>query len=129
MNRIEIIDAIARVVHETNKAMCEAYDDYTQPSWGDAPDWMKRSSREVVELYLKRPTAGADANHEAWVKAKQAAGWQWGQRKDADAKTHPDMVPFYRLAPEQKVKAHAIRQVVLSMRRFVVSTNSGRVGS
>jgi len=31
------------------------------------------------------------------VKDKLADGWKWGPVKDADAKTHPDMVAFEKL--------------------------------
>ncbi len=43
------VDKIAEVGHETNRAYCETIGDFSQPSWGNAPDWQKDSAIGGVE--------------------------------------------------------------------------------
>lgn len=42
--------------------------------------------------------------HDDWVKAYEAMGWQYGPRYSADAKTHPDMVPYGQLGRRERDK-------------------------
>lgn len=42
--------------------------------------------------------------HEDWVKAYAAMGWTYGPVRDAEAKTHPDMVPFADLGFREQIK-------------------------
>jgi len=43
-----------------------------------------------------------DAN--AWLEDKKKDGWVYGEVKDAEAKTHPCIVPFEELPEFQKKK-------------------------
>ena len=50
--------------------------------------------------------------HERWMAARQQDGWRPGPRKDADAKTHPCLVPYDQLPPDDQEKdRHAVRQI------------------
>lgn len=104
-------EQIARVCHEVNRAYCEALGDRSQVAWEDAPDWQISSAIKGVELHLQRD-AGPEASHEAWMAEKAATGWVYGPVKDADAKTHPCMVPFNELPVEQQAKDYLFRAVV-----------------
>ena len=42
--------------------------------------------------------------HDAWVVAYQKMGWRYGRKRDVDAKTHPDMVPFNKLGRKEQEK-------------------------
>ena len=108
MNREEI----ARVCHQVNKAYCEAIGDFSQPTWEDAEDWMKESAINGVELHINRPLAGAEQSHESWMREKVNAGWEYGTEKDAEAKTHPCIVPFSMLPVEQQAKDFIFRAIV-----------------
>jgi hypothetical protein len=44
------INDIAAICHSVNKAYCEAYGDFSQPDWDDAPDWQRESARAGVLL-------------------------------------------------------------------------------
>jgi RyR domain len=35
--------------------------------------------------------------HDDWVRAYQAMGWTYGEVRDVEAKTHPDMVDYWQL--------------------------------
>ncbi len=45
-----------------------------------------------------------EALHDAWVKAYEDMGWVYGESRDTDKKTHPDMVSFDRLGRLEQEK-------------------------
>lgn len=94
----------ARVCHEVNRAYCGALGDNSQPSWDDAPEWQRESATQGVLGIVSGDVAQPSDAHESWLKHKDAEGWRYGDRKDADARTHPCMVPYAELPPEQQVK-------------------------
>jgi hypothetical protein len=103
---------IARVCHEVNRAYCASLGDLSQPTWEQAPQWQRDSALIGVDLHLGNPTLGPDASHESWMAHKLEAGWQYGPTKDPEAKTHPCLVPFAQLPPEQQAKDFIFRAVV-----------------
>ena len=109
--------SIARVCHEVNAAYCRALGDYSQPNWEDAPEWQQKSAILGAELHLNNPDAGPQASHESWMKQKVEDGWVYGETKDPEAKTHPCMVPFDELPPEQRAKDFIFRGVVHAIAR------------
>lgn len=110
-----IVDQIARVAHEVNKAYCASIGDHSQPIWDEAPDWQKSSAIDGVNFHIENTDAGPDASHNNWLKAKEADGWVFGLVKDPEAKTHPCMVLFEELPLEQQIKDHLFRAVVHAM--------------
>lgn len=106
------VEDIARIAHEVNRAYCEAIGDDSQPTWDDAPEWQRASAIAGVEFHHANPEAGPSASHESWLGEKERTGWRYGAVKDAEAKTHPCMVPFVMLPPEQRAKDYIFRAVV-----------------
>ena len=112
-----VVDNMARVCHEVNRAYCEALGDLSQPAWEDAPEWQKSSARTGVLLHLNDPTAGPKASHESWLRQKLAEGWVWGPVKNPDLKEHPCIVHFEALPREQQAKDFIFRAVVHALNR------------
>lgn len=104
--------AIAMVCHEANRVYCASLGDDSQPEWGDAPDWQRDSAIAGVEFHLANPDAGDAASHDKWMEHKLAEGWEVGEVKDPEAKTHPCLVPFDQLPPEQQFKDRLFRTLV-----------------
>lgn len=98
------VEAIARICHEANRALCAAYGDTSQTSWEEAPDWQKQSAVAGVANIFKQPTTSAEKSHENWMLQKYAEGWKWGPVKDPDKKEHPAMVPYAHLPEEIRRK-------------------------
>lgn len=107
---------IARAAHMINLAYCLSIGDESQPSWEDAPDWQKESAVAGVEMHLANPDATPQQSHESWLKQKLAAGWTYGEVKDAEKKQHPCCVAYEDLAPEQKSKDFLFRAVVHALK-------------
>lgn len=94
----------ARICHEANRAYCLSIGDGSQLAWADAPAWQQTSAYDGVGARAENPDAPASASHENWLKHKEADGWVYGEVKDPEKKTHPCMVPFDQLPPDQQRK-------------------------
>ena len=106
---------VAAVCHEANRALCNALGDSSQPTWETAPEWQQESAVKGVEFCLANPEAPPSANHECWLDQKLADGWVYGPVKDAEAKTHPCIVPYDELPREQQAKDHLFKAVVAAL--------------
>lgn len=106
------MEQVARVCHEVNRAYCAALGDHSQAAWEDAPEWQRASARMGVDLHRMLPDAGPEASHIAWGQQKLDEGWTYGPIKDAVNKTHPCLVPFAQLPPEQQAKDFIFKAVV-----------------
>lgn len=102
----------ARAAHEINRAYCQAVGDDSQVPWDDAPQWQRDLMTNNVKLHLRSPDTTPEQSHESWMAEKAAAGWVYGPTNDPGAKTHPCMVPYDQLPPEQRVKGHLFAAVV-----------------
>jgi hypothetical protein len=107
---------IAKACHEVNRAYCAALGDLSQLPWDQAPQWQKDSAIVGVNLHCENPDAGPQASHESWLKQKEAEGWVYGEKKDPELKTHPCMVPFEDLPPDQQAKDFIFRAVVHALK-------------
>ncbi|MES2779928.1 MAG: RyR domain-containing protein [Bacteroidota bacterium] len=95
---------VARACHEANKSYCESIGDTSQVSWDDAQDWQKESAIAGVKFLFENPETTPEGQHAAWSKDKIADGWSYGEVKDAEAKTHPCLVPYDQLPEAQREK-------------------------
>lgn len=104
-------EQIAQLCHEANRALCRAFGDDSQPPWSEAPDWQRASAEAGIAFARSHPSQPS-AQHESWCASKKADGWVYGAVKDAVAKTHPCLVPYEQLPPEQKAKDHLFQAIV-----------------
>jgi hypothetical protein len=109
-------ELIAQVAHETNRAYCAAIGDNSQKPWDEAEQWQRDSATAGVKHALSNPGVTPESQHQAWCDHKLAEGWQYGPVKDAEAKTHPCLVPYEQLPVEQQRKDALFRGVVLAMK-------------
>ena len=93
---------IARVAHEVNRAYC--------------------ADQSGVRAILADPTTTPEQSHEGWTVVKVADGWVYGPVKDADAKTHPCLVPYSELPPEQRAKDAIFGGVVRALSTYLSET-------
>lgn len=110
------IEEIAVVCHQANLALCVEQGDFSQLDWNEAPEWQTKSAIIGVKFHLENPEAGDSASHDSWVAEKIADGWAYGEVKDLEAKTHPCIVPFDKLPPEQQAKDTLFRSIVHALK-------------
>lgn len=108
----KVFAEIARFAHQINRAYCQSIGDNSQPDWGAAPEWQKRSAINGVKKHRANPNMTAEMSHESWLAEKIADGWKYGAVKDPDKKLHPCCVPYGKLPQEQRVKDYLFKAVV-----------------
>jgi len=107
-------DHIAQVAHEANRALQRiAGDDNPSPPWDDAP--LDQRDSAIAGILTALNGATPEEQHDAWAAHKRADGWVYGAVKDAEAKTHPCLVPYANLPPEQRVKDAVYIAIVRAM--------------
>lgn len=111
-----LVEKIAQVCHEANRAWCRAANLPGHASWQAAEEWQKKSAREGVRLHLNCPGVSAGAGHEAWAANLIGEGWKWGAVKDSVKKEHPCLVPFSKLPAEERIKDHIFTNIVAAFR-------------
>jgi len=104
------IEAAARAAHEVNRSYCEAMGDTSQKPWAEAPNWQCQSALEGVRAVIDGKTP--EQLHESWMLSKISDGWRYGEVKDAEAKTHPCIVPYDELPEFQRRKDELFRGTV-----------------
>lgn len=106
---------IAKVCHQANKAICEAYGDSSQKDWNEADDWQKISCVKGVRFAVANPHLGPKEQHQAWLADKLMDGWLYGPEKDVERKFHPCALPYELLPDNQKIKDHVFRAIVKTL--------------
>lgn len=110
----EVLPQIARACHEANRAYCFAIGDSSQVPWDEAPVWQLDSAcRGVLGVLCNGDTP--ERSHASWMREKAAAGWTHGPVKDAEKRTHPCMLPYDQLPPEQQRKDALFHAVCSAM--------------
>lgn len=106
------IEQAAQLTHEVNRKWCQMNGDNSQVEWQYAPEWQKSSAINGVTAILEGRTNSPEEQHQSWCEEKYLTGWKYGETKDAEAKTHPCLVDYSELPPEQRMKDHLFRAVV-----------------
>src|SRR5574342_803863 len=98
MNKMNIytVEQIAKICHNVNKAYCESQNDFSQPTWEEAPEWQKSSAINGVQFHLDNEVT-PEQSHENWLKQKLEEGWVYGKEKNPELKTHPCMKRYDEL--------------------------------
>lgn len=91
----------ARVAHDVSRVL----GDNSQPSWGEAPEWQRKSALLGVRAIQANPGITSAQQHALWRAQMVSDGWAYGDAKDVEKKTHPCLVPYDELPDEQQVKA------------------------
>jgi hypothetical protein len=112
--REELDVQIARVCHDANRAWQMASGDpAVSPGWDEAPEWQRDAAVNGVRQALRG--ASAEELHESWVEFKRADGWTYGAVKDGAVRTHPCLVPYAELPPEQRQKDTLFGAIVAAL--------------
>ena len=118
------IEAIACACHEVNRAYCELIGDNSQVAWADCPEWQRTSARHGIMRVYNKSTP--EELHQSWCAEKVADGWVYGDVKDAEAKTHPCLVPYSELPSEQRTKDHLFQMTASALIAVVEASGEGK---
>lgn len=105
---------VAQVIHAANTVVQTLAGDI-QPSmpWHSETDELRESVIEGVRRARNGETP--EQLHQSWVTFKAAHGWVYGPVKDAGARTHPCMRPYWDLPAEQRVKDRVFHAIVAAL--------------
>ena len=105
-------DQIAEGIHVMNGLLQRWHgEEPLQPDWQAAPEAMRARVVALVRGYRDGMTPRQA--HERWVEAMTADGWRYGERKDPELRTHPNMVAYSELPQAQRVKDTMSHQITL----------------
>ena len=101
---------IARVCHEANRVLQRFLGEPVNLAW----DWCNDALQESVVAGVERAVKGSNPKelHDAWRKYRESQGWIYGPEKDAQKKTHPNLVPWSELDPMQRRKDFVFMSIV-----------------
>ena len=93
-------------VYESARLQADAADaPIIPPPWDMREPAFRGQFRGVIAMMCSdERKSNPEELHDDWVRAYEAMGWRYGQVRDADAKTHPDMVPFGALGFAEQIK-------------------------
>lgn len=97
------INACTRAAYEVNRSFCEAMGDFSHVPYESLSADLKQVAMQAT-IGIVTLDFNAEQSHEAWVAAKRSQGWKYGEKKDAEAKTHPCLVAWKELSFEQQAK-------------------------
>ncbi|HEC63663.1 MAG TPA: hypothetical protein ENI23_00050 [bacterium] len=113
------ITEIARIAHEANRIYCQTIGDYSQEAWTICPQWQRNTVINGVRAIKEGIVMGPGESHQNWLNVKHKEGWVWGEKKNTDTSvgklTHPCMLPFNELPPEQQMKDHLFFAIVTTL--------------
>lgn len=93
-----IIQITAQAAHEAVRRWAMHIGEIAAAPWDIAPEWERRSTYDGVRTHFAALAEGRELRpeeaHEKWWRHKLSEGWIYGSVKDADAKTHPLMIPY-----------------------------------
>jgi hypothetical protein len=110
---------VARVCYEVNRSYCVATGDNSFGPWVDAPQWQRDTNVIGVQYALDNPHVTPEDMHNSWMNKKIIDGWSYGEKKDAELKTHPALVNYSDLPEQQRLKDDLFLAVVNALRRYV----------
>lgn len=109
-------EQMAQAIHEANATVCRIGGDNSQEPWETVPEWKKKSAIQMVRDYIKAQDEGkymsGEDSHNAWMTVKLKDGWTWGPVKDAEKKTHPDLLPYSELSAFTHFKDKVVNTIL-----------------
>ena len=111
-----VINDIAQICHEANRALCKVLGDRVLPEWGALDNESQGITVRAVRYILDQQPAPSLAEiHERWRMDKVMHGWTYGEVTDDAKKTHKNMTLYIDLPVEQKAKDSLFLNIVFSL--------------
>jgi hypothetical protein len=99
-------EVITKFIYEAARKEAEWSERSIVPEpWYDRDEKFQKQMIDVVQKYIKStemPTP--EEVHNSWMKAYLDMGWKYGEVRDTEKKTHPDLLPFDQLPKDERDK-------------------------
>jgi len=99
-------DRRARFVYDAARLAAIASNAPIVPAkWDDRENSFKTQFLDVIDRQCgEHGSKSPEELHGSWMQAYQTMGWNYGETYDADAKRHPDLVPYADLGQLERDK-------------------------
>lgn len=114
MRREDIVE-IAKLAFNANANYCKLLNQKTLKNWDEASDQIRESTINGVETLINNPEMTPEESHKNWMEWRGENGWIWGEVKDEEKKTHPNMVEYDELPDTEKIKDFIFHSIVRSL--------------
>jgi hypothetical protein len=95
---------IAAICHTANNVLKTRLGEKPDPAWEEASQDQRQATMIGVGRHLAFSSITPKESHFIWCRSMQDQGWSYGPVKDAEKKTHPLLVPFEKLSPQDQAK-------------------------
>jgi len=95
-------------------------------AWEDRDEKFKKQMIDVVRRYIESDQLPSpEEAHNSWMKAYLDMGWKYGEARDTEKKTHPDLLPFDQLPRDERDKDAIFLSLVWLVKSLLNSTTRG----
>ena len=99
-------EKIAKIIYEATRIEAKWSERSIVPEkWENRDEKFKKQFIDIIDKYLsqeKLPTP--EEAHNSWVQSYIDMGWKYGEKRDVEKKTHPDILPFSQLPKDERDK-------------------------
>jgi len=106
--RLEAIASGRRIVPET---------------WTNRDEAFQKQMTEYVESLRGKPLPTPEEAHNSWWRKYEEMGWKFGEVRDTEKKTHPDMIPFNDLPKDEQDKDEIFLALVEFAFKYIMPIN------
>ena len=106
---------IAQVTHAANLCLRTVQGEENGAFWADLSEGEKGSIINGCASVINNPHQSLSWSHDQWRLSKEKLGWVFGEVLDWEKKTHPNLVDYDKLPPEQQLKDKLFKAIVLSL--------------
>jgi len=101
----QIKEKIAELVYEATRMEAEWSNRRIVPEpWQYRDEAFRTQFINIVHQYMEKGIPTPEEAHDSWMKKYFEMGWVYGEVRDAEKKTHPDLVPYNELPQDEKDK-------------------------
>jgi len=108
-------EEIAQITHSANRSYQILLGEDPAEHWCQCSDELKASVIDGVNHVLENSNCSPGELHQNWVEFKTSQGWVFGDVKDAEAKTHPCLLPFKDLPEAQQRKDYLFMGIIFCL--------------
>lgn len=113
---------IAEITYYANSVYRRSIGESERPDWSMLSDTTKAAIVKGVKFIITSEVeVSPPMNHMHWMNHKFNDGWVYGEIEDKDKKTHPCLLPYNTLPPEQRLKDEIYLTIVKQLRYYITS--------
>lgn len=108
-----LINIIAHVAYDAVREWCVSTKQDAGPLWDFlSDDYQDHIKIVVARAFADMKTPTAKQLHERCLADGLASGWTYSEKVDRKKKKHPDVQPWEKLTPDQRMKDHIMSGII-----------------